>query len=185
MMRFPRWLSWIVLIGLGWILFVGNTRDTTTPAPGQPAAVVEEPKRYTQIEALFNGERWMKGIRPDYQSPDEPCRMVAPEAGKLGAYALIETPGTGEGLKCGDRATFTVARRTTDGSAGTDIQATLTLGEQPGFDGLLLGMREGERRVLIVNLPEKLDALPALPADTQLLVDVTRTSEAAVKPAVD
>ena len=182
-MKFPRWLSWIVLIGFGWILFVGNTRDTTTIAPTsvQPAPA-SEPQRYEKIEALFNGERWMKAIRPDYQSPKDACRMAAPAEGKLGHYAIIEIAGSGAGLQCGDVAPFTVARRNADGSAGKAVEVTLTLGEQKGFDGLLLGMREGEKRLLILTLPQKLKTLPSLPANIPLLVDVTRVGAAPPSP---
>ncbi len=172
MIKFPRWLSWIMLIGLGWILFVGNTRDRTPVV--QAPATAQQPKQYQQIEALFNGERWMKGIRPDYESPDAACRIDAPAEGKLAHYALIEVAGTGEGLKCGDTAQLNIARRHADGSAGKATPVTLTLGEQKGLDGLVLGMRKGEQRLLIVNLPQKLKALPTLPATTQLLLDVKR-----------
>ncbi len=179
MMKFPRWLSWIVLIGLGWLLYVGNTREMG-PAPAMDSATQAtapgEPKRYHEIEALLDGDRWMKGLFPNYQSPEEACRMDAPAEGKLNAYALVLAAGSGEGIKCGEGNNFTIARRNADGSMGKDTQVSLTLGEQKGFDGLLLGMREGERRLLLVNLPEKLKKLPALPAKTQLLIDVTRTS---------
>ena len=177
MMRFPRWLSWIILIGLGWILFVGNTRDdrvvpvsTNTETNTAPA----EPKRYKEIEALFDGERWKKGLFPDYQSPEEACRMAAPAEGKLGSYALVLQAVSGDGANCGDVVPFTVTRRNADGTAGKAQDVTLTLGEQKGLDGLLVGMQPGEKRLLIVNLPSKLKTLPALPANTQLLLDVKR-----------
>lgn len=175
MMKFPRWLSWIVLIGLGWLLYVGNAREHgVAPAPNAGTEAPTEPTRYRQIEALLDGERWMKGIRPDYESPDDACRMNAPAEGKLHAYALVLAAGSGDGLNCGDSANFTIARRNADGSAGKAIDVMLTLGEQKGFDGLLLGMRSGEQRLLLVNLPEKSSALPALPMNTQLLVEVVR-----------
>lgn len=182
MMRFPRWLSWIVLIGLGWLLYVGNTRETgpvRAPQTDAPAMATAEPKRYREIEALFDGERWKKGMFPNYQSPEDACRMEPPAEGMLHAYALVQAAGSGEGLDCGDTADFTIVRRNADGSAGKATDVTLTLGQQQGFDGLLLGMRSGEQRLLLVKLPKKLAAMPSLPANTQLLVEVTRRTASA------
>lgn len=174
-MKFPRWLSWIVLIGLGWLLYVGNTREAiVTPEAPTQATAAAEPKRYHEIEALLDGERWKKGLFPNYQGASDACSIAAPAQGKLNAYALVLAAGSGDGLACGDTADFTIARRNGDGRLNKASAATLTLGQQKGFDGLLLGMRSGERRLLIVNLPAKQATLPVLPANTQLLVEVVR-----------
>lgn len=179
MMRFPRWLSWVVLIGLAWILYVGNTR---APAPtpksvDAPAATTKpaESKPYNELNALLDSERWKKAIYPDYQSPDAPCHADgAPKEGTLANYAIILTGGEGEGARCGEQIALTITRHTEDGGAQKPIDATLTLGEQKALDPLLVDLRTGERRLLILNLPQKLEALPALPARTQLLLEVTR-----------
>ena len=177
MMRFPRWLSWVVLIGLGWILYVGNTREprpVPQPTTETAAPATTEPKPYTELDALLDGERWIKAINPDYQSPDEPCRAAAPKEGMLGNYAIVLDAGVGEGAKCGEAVDLTIIRRSNDGNAQEPIEATLTLGEQKGLDPVLATMRQSEKRLVIVNLPQKVKALPMLPANTQLLLEVTR-----------
>lgn len=177
MMRFPRWLSWVVLLGLGWILYVGNTREPR-PAPQSPAEIATPattaPKPYTELDALLDGERWKKAINPDYQSPEEPCRGEAPKEGMLDNYAIILDAGVGEGAKCGEVIDVTIVRRTNDGSAQKPIEATLTLGEQKGLDPLLAVLRQSEKRLIIVHLPQKVKSLPMLPANTLLLLEVTR-----------
>lgn len=177
MMRFPRWLSWIVLLGLGWILYIGNTRapapiPATPETPAAPAAAA--PKTYKEINALLDGDRWKKAIYPDYQSPDAPCRATAPKEGMLDNYAILLTAGAGEGARCGDTIELVVTRRNGNGTAQQPTEAQLVLGEQPGLDPLLMDLRPGEQRLLILNLPAKLSALPALPANTQLLLNVER-----------
>lgn len=177
MMRFPRWLSWVVLLGLAWVLYVGNTR-APAPAPkpvdAPVAATPAEPKHYKELDALLDGERWKKAIYPDYQSPDAPCRADAPKDGALDNYAIVLAAGEGNGAQCGEAVDLTITRRVENGSAQKSVDVSLTLGEQKALDPLLVDLRVGEQRLLIVNLPQKLKALPALPAHTQLLLEVTR-----------
>lgn len=179
MMKFPRWLSWVVLIGLGWILFVGNTHNRQVPAPAAPTetAATPAPTQYKEIQTLIDGERWKKALYPDYKNPNEACLGTPPAEGKMGNYALVLRDGAGEEAKCGESIQFTIARRNADGSAGKPSDHTLVLGKHKNLDMLLVGMRPDEQRLLIVNLPQ---AVKSFPANTQLLLEVTRVAAPAV-----
>lgn len=175
--RFPRWLSWIVLIGLGYIVFIGNT----TPRQGVPpmqepteASVPSATEDYPTLKTMLDGDRWAKAINPDYKGPNDACSPPKPEADRLGSYAVVRRDGEGQPLGCQQSSGFRITRWGNDGKGNKPFEAELKLGEQPAFDALVIGMRIGEQRLLILRLPERTKTLPTLPPRTQLLLDVER-----------
>ena len=172
MMRFPRWLSWVVLIGLGWLLYVGNTREQGQPlVPASDPVTAKEAPDTRAIQVLVDGERWKKALYPDYKSPNAACAPGQPVEG-VSNYAIVLQAGSGDAIECTASAAFTITPRKDDGTAGKPLEATLTIGEQRMLDPLLIGMRPGEERLLVVVLPERVKALPSLAAKTQLLLNV-------------
>jgi hypothetical protein len=178
MRTFPRWMTWLFLLFLGYILMVGNFRapapEPERAAPTQPASnAPAAEKSYPALIAATDGERWKKAIYPDYENPDDACRPAPVGEGELPPHAILMKEGEGEGAACGDTIGLTLVRWGNDGKAGKPVALALTLGEQGGFDALLRGMRVGEERLLATRLPERVKALP-LPAKTQLLLQVVR-----------
>lgn len=181
MMRFPRWLSWVVLIGLGWILYVGNTSERAVPpalpatSPASTAAEPAAPKQYKEIQALLDSQRWMKAIYPDYKNPDDACRATEPAEGRLGNFAMILNDGSGSAIECTQSTTFGIARYDNQGKLGAAKEYTASPAELVGLGPLLSGMREGEQRVLLVTLQQSKEKSPlALPAGVALTLLVTR-----------
>lgn len=183
MATFPRWLSWVVLIGLGYILYVGNTREPGAPPPREQTAeetatTDTSPQEYKQLQALVDGERWKKALNPNYESVNDACAPLPRTEGAIESYAIVTTEGTGADSACGETIALRIARIGNDGKPNKPSDVTLTLGEQKGFDPVLLGMRQGEERLVLVNLPERIKSLPPLPVKTQLLLSVARVAPA-------
>ncbi len=156
---FPRWLSWVFLLFLGYILLTGNfaaQEQQQTVAPGSGATEAET-KDFTHLRALIDGDRWAKALKPDYQPEEKPCSALVTEEGKLPAHAIIEQTGEGEPADCGDTLTVAVQRIATDGSFASASEQELSLGKQSRLDSLIIGMRVGETR-LIYWVPTKADA---------------------------
>lgn len=185
MQRFPRWLSWIILIFLGYIIVSGNLhRSDAPPRPAAPVAQQDAaPRSYPKLDALMNGERWKKALDPDYKSPDDACAPSAIPDDQLGNYAIIREDGTGEPVACGATAMFSVTLWNNAGKAARTIDdLTLTLGEQKDLDALIVGMKPGEERLLLIRPAHPIKAILALKANAQQLLTITYTP-AIEKPA--
>lgn len=179
MRTFPRWVSVLFVLFLGYILVVGNVGDhapTPRPAPAPDTPVEPTQPSYPAISALRDGERWARAINPDYKAAQEACRAAKTAEGTLENFAIIEQMGEGEPVACGEPITVAWQRWNNAGTAGKLQTQTLTLGEQPAMDALLVGMQKGERRLLILRLPERIQTL-TLPPRTQLLLSVTRVAD--------
>lgn len=173
MKPYPRWLTWLVVLFIGYILVVGNFAPRTEPtAPTETAASAEE-KTYPVLAQLTDGERWKKAINPEYQSPDDACRAPSVAKEELPSYAIRVTEGMGDGAACGSRVGVVLTRWGNDGKANKPVELELMLGEQPALDSLLRGMQLGEERLLVVRLPQRVRHLP-FPPKTQLLLQVVR-----------
>lgn len=168
MMRFPRWLSWIVLLGLAYILYTGNTREHGANPPRPAATTVDapasEPRDYREIEALVDGKRWARALNPDYRDADTPCAPQAAAEGMLARYAIVAGEGmrNSEPLACGDRADLEITLYNPQGKAMPGKTVSLTLGGQPGFDWLAVGMRVDEVRIGLFATDARYEALPML-----------------------
>lgn len=167
---FPRWLTWIVLIGLGYIMFTGLIRSEQQVA--SPA--VETPAReYPALQELVDGERWKKAVNPDYEAL---CGMPEADADKLAPFAVTTVKGNGVPAECGDDITATLVQWKPDGTRLRVMEdASVVLGDQKGMDGLLLGIKPGEERLVSLTAAADFTAFPMLKKGQRYLLTVHRT----------
>jgi hypothetical protein len=184
MQRFPRWLSWIIFIFLGYVLITGNMHQGMQTRE-HPATATDE-KSYPELQALMNGDRWKRAINPHYQNPDEACRADTPADDALGNYAIIREEGVGTEASCGETILVSVTLWNNTGKPSKTIaDLSLKLGEQKQLDALLVGMKPGEERLLLLNPPTAIKALPSLKPGTQQTLTVTRIDKGEEKPATN
>lgn len=180
---FPRWLSWLFVLFIAYLLYAGTNplrAPATVQKPGEPTAA----KDYESIDALMDGNRWRKAINPDYRPEDEPCGAAVTGPDQRANYAIIDRPGQGKLATCGTPITLQWQHWKADGTKqGEPATVTLTLGVQPGLDALLRGMRPGETRTLVLTVPQPgYKALPKLKPGTTAIATVTRPEAEAVEP---
>lgn len=132
---FPRWLGWIFLIFLGYILYLGNFSSRPEVASAVPKekpkiaeAIVPVPTKeaYPAITEFTDTERWQRAIKPDHIGPAR-WREVK--------------EGDGEGALCGGQLTVKIAgipnikeetKQVTLGSASYKVLNTALIGLKPG-----------------------------------------------------
>jgi hypothetical protein len=120
---FPRWITWIFLIFLGYMLAQGQF----ITAPGESPVAPE--RSYPKLSAIADPERWKQGIDPAYVGPPR-WRDVA--------------EGEGEPAQCGQTLRVTIT-----GIEGKFAKPqTITLGGAPlpALDTLLIGIKPGAKR---------------------------------------
>ncbi len=175
---FPRWLSWLIIAFLAYVIILGN-RQAPEPLP-QPApesaSVVPDTESYPALHALIDGERWVRGINPEYRSVEDACAMPARDTAAIAVpTAVILNEGEGEAASCGTSIAVAVTQQDMRNRAKKLPDVTLTLGEQPGLDGLLLGMRPNELRQLTLQVaPEGYATLPGLTGGHWTVLQVRR-----------
>ena len=153
---FPRWLSILFLLFLVYMATLYGEHPSapvqSPVAPSSPAEPAVQPD-LSQLHALMDGARWRHAINPNYHPTSEACAAVTPAAGQLSDFAIVQTDGVGDAAACGDPIRFSIVRWDAQhhGSAPADI--TLTLGKQRGLDGMLVGMRPHEQRLVGVLVP--------------------------------
>jgi hypothetical protein len=186
MMRtFPRWVTFLFVAFMGFMLYQG-TRPAPVTAPATSAitpAITE--KTYPRLRALTDGDRWAKAINPDYIPPEDPCAARVPAADTVGDYAIVLNEGEGDVAACGDAVALRITSYNGRGAAQPVRDITVTLGEQPGFDALVLDQRVGEVRLLYLQPAARLKALPMLrPGALQVLrVERVAMPDAPVEPS--
>lgn len=174
---FPRWLSWLFVLFLGYVVVTGNRGITTQEAvPERAVRETRTEEEYPALHAFIDGERWKRAIYPTY-SDDRPC-APQPSGEAMPSHAILETRGTGQGAQCGEALSLSVVQWDKRGAAAEPKDITLTLGEQPGLDALLVGMQRGEARSLVLRVPaDGYKALPQLKGGDVAMLRVTRPSE--------
>lgn len=178
MKTFPRWVTLLFVAFMGFMLYQG-TRPAPVEAPATTAitpAITE--KTYPTLRALTDGNRWAKAINPDYVPPEDPCAARVPAENGIADYAIILQEGEGAAAACGDVVQLSVSGFNNRGAAQPSRAVTLTLGEQAGFDALLLGQRVGEVRQLYLQPAARLKALPMLRPGMLQAVRVARLDTA-------
>lgn len=180
---FPRWLGWLFILFLGYIVVTGNRGLMHREAAPEKAARDERiAVYYPAIHALVDGERWKRAISPDYAESGEPCGPAARTEDGFGSYAFLDTQGVGDPAKCGEAIRFSATLWDAKGRIAKKIEgATLTLGEQEGLDALIVGMMVRETRTLVLPVPAKgYDALPGLKGGNIQLLTFTRDPAALI-----
>ena len=135
----PRWLSWLFILMIGYLIYVGN-RATHQPAP-IPEPTASQPDatpslaHYPTLQQFTNTDRWKRAINPDH----------------VGEAKIIDvTAGTGASAQCGSPVTIHLRGTLADGAnfdTTHDESKPLhfTLGNAPYavLNQALIGMREG------------------------------------------
>lgn len=157
-MQFPRWLSWLFVGFLAYLLYIGNfTAESTlvkaseekaspaAPTPEAPPAVAvktDETARRT-LDTLTDGARWRRAINPTYVGE---------------ANVTDNVLGTGNVAGCGDKVTILLRGTLSDGAAfdaNHDESKPLTfrLGSAPyqALNEGIIGMRAGGVRLIRAN----------------------------------
>lgn len=182
---FPRWLAWIFLAFLAYVLFTSNWGQPTTNRAAPEKITYEQD--YPAIQALMDGNRWRRALNPDYNVKDTPCAALKRQADRLGSYALVEAGGSGEPVGCGGDIHLYLRVWDAKGFEAKEVGGLrLELGKQPGLDALLVGMRIGETRTIVMPVPGAgYRAIPALRKGQVQIFTVTRgpgPGEAPPKP---
>lgn len=152
---FPRWLSWLVVVVLAYLMVQGSRQQQVAPQPG----VAPAPQVTESLQQATDLERWKKAVNPHYAARSD-CAWQSPtgDTPVLTWKVLEEQPGNGAPAQCTDTMNLTLTVWNAQGSAAYTGEETLTLGEHrlgAGLDAALEGMRPGAVRTVILG-PEAL-----------------------------
>ena len=173
---FPRWLSWLIFLVLGYLVFSA----TQVNRPVQPT------KPVVPAITQANFERWKRTINPDYAARMN-CTLDTPKDAHALLFNVTETAaGAGTDAACGDTITIHLTIWGNTGEKAYDADVPLALGSRglaAGLDNGLIGMKPGAERLLVLppyalvrNKTTKMNAaaLKALPANKLAVVTVKR-----------
>lgn len=182
---FPRWLSWLFLLTMGYILY--SASQITAPAKPSPSAIPTiTATKYPALAEVTDVERWKRKLNPDYAAIMN-CTIDTPTAHQgLEFMATQITTGDGIGAVCGDTISIALTIWSASGTAAYKTEIPLALGSRQlasGLDFGLLGIAIGDERHLVLppyalvrGKPVKgLEAArKALPADKVATISVKR-----------
>jgi FKBP-type peptidyl-prolyl cis-trans isomerase len=141
MSPFPKWLSWLFVGFLAYIVYIGNQTQTppaSAPKETPPQAKAQEAPReeYDDLRQLVDKNRWMRAIDPGYIG-DANIREV-----KLGDGDLT--------AQCGSKVTVLLRGTTRDGASfdaahdeSKPLSFTLGAAPIPALNEGMIGMKAG------------------------------------------
>lgn len=141
MRPFPKWLSWLFVGFLAYIVYIGNQTQTppaSAPEETPPPAKEQETPReeYDELRQLVDKNRWMRAIDPGYIG-DANIREV-----KLGDAGLT--------AQCGSKVTVLLRGTTRDGASfdaahdeSQPLSFTLGAAPIPALNEGIIGMKAG------------------------------------------
>ena len=139
---FPRWLSWLFILLMGYLIYVGN-RAAHTPHPSPDiAASVEVPTHdstsianYPALQQFTNADRWKRAMNPAYIGDAKIADKIV---------------GTGALAQCGSNVTVHLRGTLADGAnfdethnESKPLQFTLGDAPYPVLNQALTGMHQG------------------------------------------
>jgi len=186
---FPRWLNWLLLGFMGYLLFLGSQSSPQHAAPHPTTAIpaITE-KTYPALAKATDLERWKRSLNPEYAANFH-CDTPKPVEGKLGLMVSDTTAGVDSPARCSDTIIVQLTVWNAKASVAYSDQLELTLGTQTiaaGLDAGLVGLAIGGQRTLMIppalltrhankNAPTPPPALlAALPRTTMAVVSVVR-----------
>jgi FKBP-type peptidyl-prolyl cis-trans isomerase len=143
MQPFPRWITWVFVILLAYILYTGNkAQEPPESVPEEPIATSSNESRdYDKLRRLTDGDRWYRAINPNHVGTANIKDIKA---------------GEGEAVSCGHEVE--VLLRGTDAN-GANFDEThdeskplrFLVGDAsiPALNEGVIGMRKGGTRQLI------------------------------------
>lgn len=181
MRTFPRWVTWIFLLFLGYVLLVGNFSAPARRAADPTSASRQAERSYPGLQQFTDATRWKRAISPDYAALEKACQPAAPAENQFADAAFILRDGTGDEASCGDTVHVTVETIRPDGTLAKPREANFTLGKSSALDPLLIGMRADEVRVVLFTPRKLITALPGLARHKLAVLRIT--GGVAAKPA--
>ena len=182
---FPRWLSWLVFLALGYVVF-SATRVNAPVQPAKPVVPAITQQNYPALANAMDMERWKRSIDPDYAAKMN-CTLDRPKDAHALIFNVTETvAGDGAAAVCGEAITIHLTVWGANGEKAYDGEMPLALGSRElaaGLDTGLPGMKPGAERLLVLppyalvrNARTKANAaaLKALPANKLAVVTVRR-----------
>ncbi len=152
-MKFPRWLSWMFVAVLGYMVFAAS-QMSHAPAPSRntPLPVITE-ETYPALAEATDVERWKRALNPDYAATTN-CTVDRPPSKQAAPMMVMEeTPGEGAPAACGESLTLELTVWDAKGVQQFNGKVTLALGSRElasGLDKGLLGLKPGGVRVLVL-----------------------------------
>ncbi len=185
---FPRWLSWLFLLLMGYVIFSASQLGSGPVTPTASIIPAVTAHDYPTLSETMDLERWKRKLNPDYAATTNCSLDEKPSADSIELRVVEQKPGVGDeatdGAKCGD----VIGIRLSVWSGGKPYheELTLALGSRQvaaGLDVGLLGLLpDGER--LLVMPPYALvrtksatgfaATRAAMPPDRLAVVTVTR-----------
>jgi FKBP-type peptidyl-prolyl cis-trans isomerase 2 len=103
MQPFPKWVSWIFVGLLAYIIYTGNQSDRPPAStPQEPVTTTSDtPKEYESLRQLTDGDRWFRAINPNYVG-DADIKEI--------------TLGEGEAVSCGNEVELFLRGTTQEGA---------------------------------------------------------------------
>ena len=188
MMKFPRWLSWMFILALGYIVYNASQLSGPRPvtAPAKPIVPMITQEKYPALAEMTDMERWRKRIDPAYAA----IMSCETDTNKAKDTLFMKTTelaeGNGEPAACGKPVTLQLTIWNSAGGKAFSQELVLNLGSRElaaGLDQGLVGIKPGGERLLVLP-PYALTrarqtslspaVLKALPADTLAIVTVKR-----------
>jgi hypothetical protein len=148
---FPRWLSWLFVAFIVYLLYLGARAPHEAAAPVS-TQVVSLPRPSPTLAATFDPERWKRTINPDYAAKTT-CDGAEKFTGGPGLKILEDRSGVGKPASCGDTIAVQLTVWNAQGAKAYDGAFDLPLGAQAlaaGLDGALVGIRPGGTRTVLL-----------------------------------
>lgn len=185
---FPRWLSWLVFLTLGYIIFTASQGNEITVQPAKPIVPAITKANFPALAEATDIERWKRSIDPDYASKHN-CTLDKPKNDRALLFSVIENAaGDGAAAACGDSITIRLTVWGVNGEKAYEGELPLAIGSRElaaGLDNGLAGIKPGGERVLLLppyalvrnaKMKANAAALKALSANKLAIVTVKRLS---------
>lgn len=148
-MQFPRWMNWLFLAFLGYIVVVGNFSGTPQPVTDDALPPKQETKSYPRLNQLTSLRTWVGAV-----NPDAVAGCGAPEMDGLQIMVLREGDAKSAPLTCNSEVKLSVQQLEKNGQFGDAKTYTHRLNDAalpaPLRHGAF-GMKQGEVRLIIAS----------------------------------
>lgn len=149
---FPRWLSWLIFLVLGYLVFAASQMDTKSVSSESSVVKPITQEHYPALAEATDVERWKRALDPSYAAKMN-CTVDKPKAKGL-VFKVIETDaGSGDGAQCGDTITIALTVWNANGGAAYEGSFDMALGSREiasGLDAGLVGSKPGSERMVVL-----------------------------------
>lgn len=151
----PRWMKWLFLVFIGYVVYMGSQVPHITPAatPDAPIPTISAEK-FPALTTALDADHWKRAINPDVVAAEQCGFDRAIPRTELGLKVLEEAQGSGAAAVCGDAMTIHLTVWNATGGKGYGGETTLTLGAGAlayGIDAGLVGIRVDGVRTLVLS----------------------------------